>query len=66
MSKEETISILKLESYNGQRSEYTDMYFKTEAGAVEWLEKNGYEPDILLGWKKSYFNTARVERAKLY
>lgn len=66
MIKEETIAILKLEKYDGQRSEYTDMYFKTEAGAVEWLEKNGYEPDTLLGWKKTYFNTARVEHVKLH
>jgi len=64
MSK--TVTIIRLEKYDGQRSEYTNMYFRTEDGAVEWLKKNGYEPHSLLGWKKSYFDTAKIEHEELH
>ena len=64
MSK--TVTILKLEKYDGQRSEWTSMYFRTQDGAIEWLEKNGYEPDSLHGWKKDYFETARIENEELH
>ena len=64
MSK--TVTILKLEKYDGQRSEWTNMYFRTEDGAVEWLEKNGYEIDDIHGWKKDYFETARIEHEELH
>lgn len=64
MSK--TITILKLDFYNGQRSEYTNMYFETEEGAIEWLKKNGYEPNTIYGWKKDYLETAKIENVELH
>ena len=64
MSK--TVTILKLEKYDGQRSEWTNMYFRTEDGAVEWLEKNGYETDPTHVWKKDYFETAKIEHEELH
>ena len=62
----ETVTILKLEKYDGQRTEYTNMYFRTQDGAVEWLEKNGYEPDSIFEWKKDRFQTAKIENEELH
>ena len=42
------------------------MYFRTQDGAIEWLEKNDYEPHSLFGWKKDYFEMAKIENEELH
>ena len=64
MSKE--ITIIELNHYNGNLEEVEQMYFETQEGAKKYLTDNGYEPDNIYGWKKDYFETAKIRQVSLH
>ena len=66
MNKKETISIVKFESYDGERSEITDiLYFKKEEKAKQFLIKAGYEEDDIFEYRKNWSDTASLKQVKL-
>ena len=65
MSKEE-ISIVRLKSYDGKHSTITNLYFKEETSAKQFLKEKGYKEDGIFEWKLDYFSTAKIVQAELH
>ena len=65
MNKEE-ISIVQLKRYDGKHSTITNLYFKEETSAKQFLKEKGYKEDDIFEWKLDYFSTAKIVQTELH